>query len=127
MPELPEVQTIADDLDSRVSGRKITSVWYDWPRAIKYPKSAKDFKRQVGGARILRVERRGKYIVFKLDAGRSMMVHPKMTGHFLVGRWRIPSGGKRQKVQSLTSGALQHKVNSHIHFIFNLDNGNMLA
>ena len=62
MPELPEVQTIADDLNDRVSGKRIVGLWYDWKKAIKFPLSVKKFKRQITGALILRVGRKGKYV-----------------------------------------------------------------
>ena len=35
MPELPEVQTIVDDLKKKIVGLEITHVWFDWERHIK--------------------------------------------------------------------------------------------
>ena len=37
MPELPEVQTVVDDLKKKVVGRKITGLWFDWPKMLKDP------------------------------------------------------------------------------------------
>ena len=48
MPELPEVQTIVDDLNKKIIGRRITGVWFDAPKLIKKPKS-KDFEKEIKG------------------------------------------------------------------------------
>ncbi len=34
MPELPEVQTIVNDLNKKVAGRKIAGIWFDWPKML---------------------------------------------------------------------------------------------
>lgn len=107
MPELPEVQTIADDLNKRVKGRRIIDVWLDWPKMVKYPSSSKAFKKLIKGSKIKKVERRAKYIKFYLDDDKLMMVHLKMTGHFLL----------------MSKG----KTNKYIHLVFDLDNGKILA
>lgn len=105
MPELPEVQTIVNDLKREIVGRRILSVWVDWPRHIKYP-SLKEFKRNIRGAKILGVTRRAKNIIILLDKDRILLIHPKMTGHLLV------------------AGKIKNK---HIHLIFHLDKGVTLA
>jgi len=88
MPELPEVQTIASDLDDIVGGLKIELA------AVAYPKIvAGDSARFVDllrGARIEKVERFGKWIRFRLDGPsgvEALLVHLKMTGQFHLGPW----------------------------------------
>ncbi|MFN7088898.1 MAG: DNA-formamidopyrimidine glycosylase family protein, partial [Candidatus Paceibacteria bacterium] len=61
MPELPEVQTIVDDLNKTVKGLKITGFWTDWKRLIKEPKY-EFFEKQIKGREILGARRRAKYI-----------------------------------------------------------------
>jgi formamidopyrimidine-DNA glycosylase len=52
-----------------------------------------------------------------------MLIHQKMTGHLLYGRWSVVG----EKLKSLIKGAMQEKVNDYIHFILYFDNGWQLA
>jgi formamidopyrimidine-DNA glycosylase len=122
MPELPEVQTVVDDLNKKIIGRKITGVWFDAPKIIKKPKS-KDFEYNIKGAKIESVARRAKNILISLSGNRLLLIHQKMTGHMLVGKWQKTKSGW----QSLLGGHFDEKVNDYIHLIFFLDNGQMLA
>ena len=75
MPELPEVETIARGLDSRVAGDVIESVWLGGkPEPLK--SSAKEIAAVLERARIAKVRRVGKHIVFDLE--------------------RVPRNGKRK-------------------------------
>lgn len=122
MPELPEVQTIADDLNRKVSGRRITGFWTDWPKVVKLP-SAKKLADEIKGARIERIERIGKNIIFYLNKNRLLLVHQKMTGHLMVGKWAL----KSDKMESLLPGPQKERVNQYIHALFYLDDGWMIA
>src|SRR5215472_10240485 len=88
MPELPEVETIANGLQKRVSGELIDSVWLgSKPEPLKSP--AKEIARVLEGARVEKVRRVGKHIVFDLVAARGAarrqwIVHLGMTGRMLV-------------------------------------------
>lgn len=79
MPELPEVETYRRDMERLVGGRTITRVFVDWPRQVAAPSPAK-FKREIAGRKIVSVGRRGKYLIFGLTGGYSMIVHLRMTG-----------------------------------------------
>ncbi len=113
MPELPEVQTTVNDLNKKIKGLIITGVWTDWPKYFSAkggPASGwRLFKKTVRGKKILKIWRIGKNIIFDLSGGKVMLIHQKMTGHLLVGKWRI------------------EKVNSYIHVVFFLSNGERLA
>jgi formamidopyrimidine-DNA glycosylase len=66
VPELPEVETIARGLASRVSGDTIDSVWIgSRPQPLKSP--AVTIAATLEGRRIVRVHRAGKHIVFDLE------------------------------------------------------------
>ena len=66
MPELPEVETIARGLATRVSGDVIESIWLgDKPEPLK--SSALDIAATLEHSRIVAVRRVGKHIVFDLD------------------------------------------------------------
>lgn len=123
MPELPEVQTIADDLNKRIVGRTIVGVWYNWPKTIKSPK-ASQLGKQIKGSKILRVSRRAKNVLIYLNGNKLLLIHQKMTGHLLVGKWEIK---KAKTAIPADRGPLGEKVNSYIHLIFYLDNGRMLG
>ena len=87
MPELPEVETIANGLNKRVAGDAIESVWVgSKPEPLK--SSASEIVRALEGSRIERVHRVGKHIVFSLIGKDGQMgefiVHLGMTGRLLV-------------------------------------------
>jgi len=127
MPELPEVETIVRDLRKKIIGRKIISVWFDAPKLIKKPKIA-IFEKEIKGLKIEDVRRRAKNILIYLNPEKILLVHQKMTGHLLYGKWAIKKiGNHKSKTQSLIAGAMQEKVNDYIHLIFYLDNGWQLA
>ena len=68
MPELPEVETIARGLNSRVAGDVIESVWLgSKPEPLKSP--AKEIAAALESKRIAGVRRVGKHIVFDLENG----------------------------------------------------------
>ncbi|UCD80702.1 MAG: DNA-formamidopyrimidine glycosylase [Desulfobacterales bacterium] len=80
MPELPEVQTIVDDLNAAaLIGIPISAARVFWPRTIAEP-SAKLFCQQVRGQQFDAIGRRGKFIVFKFSSGSSLLLHLRMSG-----------------------------------------------
>ena len=89
MPELPEVETIAQDLRPQLAGRRIESVQLTRDpairkRLVRYPNATR-FLRSLRGRTIRSVERRGKYLVMPLDKdGERLVVHLGMTGHLRV-------------------------------------------
>ncbi|MBB5020705.1 bifunctional DNA-formamidopyrimidine glycosylase/DNA-(apurinic or apyrimidinic site) lyase [Desulfurispira natronophila] len=82
MPELPEVQTLVDDLRaSSLIGQTIKDVQVRWPRIVAEP-TLELFCRQLAGQRVSDIQRRAKYLVFSLGSGQSLLVHLRMTGKF---------------------------------------------
>jgi formamidopyrimidine-DNA glycosylase len=68
MPELPEVETIARGLSTRVTGDVIESVWLgSKPEILKSP--ASEIAATLESKRIAGVRRLGKHIVFDLESG----------------------------------------------------------
>ncbi len=122
MPELPEVQTIVNGLNKKIVGRKITGVWFDAPKIIKKPK-AQNLEKEIKGLKIEKIFRRGKNILIYFSKDYLLLIHQKMTGHLLYGKWGIVN----RKTASLIKGSLGEKVNGYIHLIFYLDNGWQLA
>jgi len=122
MPELPEVETIVNDLKKIVIGKKITDVWVDTPKLVKRP-DIKIFAQQIKGLKIKNIYRRGKNIIFDLSNNYSLLIHQKLTGHLLYGKWAI----KGKKVIPLSDGRLSEPVNNYIHLLLFLNNGYELA
>ncbi len=89
MPELPEVETIKNDLVAAgLRGRKIKSVDIFWHRTLAIP-SAEQFKKQTVGSKIINISRRGKYLILKLALHGSwsvargtsfLIMHLRMSG-----------------------------------------------
>lgn len=127
MPELPEVETISKYLNRKIPGLKIRDFWTDWSKAIKLPKKVEDFKKEIIGREVLKVYRKGKNILFDLSGGKMLLVHQKMTGHFLIGQWKIEKQGRKEVVVPMNDGFLREKVNNYIHDIFYLSDGSQLA
>ncbi|ADU65943.1 bifunctional DNA-formamidopyrimidine glycosylase/DNA-(apurinic or apyrimidinic site) lyase [Desulfurispirillum indicum] len=82
MPELPEVQTLVDDLCHRaLVGQTISDVQVTWPRSIASHTPA-DFRHQLTGQTLTAIRRRAKYLVMELSSGWGLLVHLRMTGKF---------------------------------------------
>ena len=89
MPELPETETIARDLDGEIRGRRITDVLVTRADVLREV-SAADFPKLLTGATVLRSWRRAKLIVLDLDSGNRLVVQPRFTGALLLSRGPLP-------------------------------------
>jgi len=112
MPELPEVETIARGLNRRVAGDVVESVWLgEKPEPLKSP--AKEIAEVLERARIAKVRRVGKHIVFDLERpsrnGRKpsrgqWIVHLGMTGRLLIATPEIEMAKHTHAILRLASG-----------------------
>ena len=113
MPELPEVETIARGLNSRVAGDVIDSVWLgSKPEPLKSP--PQEIASVLEGSRIARVRRVGKHIVFDLErknrkqrgfaAHGQWIVHLGMTGRLLIAAADAEALKHTHAVLKLASG-----------------------
>ena len=82
MPELPEVETVRRGLVKLVKGFTITSAHDLHPRALK-PESIAPL-RSINGAKIIDLNRRGKFLWFVLDRPQVLVAHLGMSGQFLI-------------------------------------------
>jgi len=109
MPELPEVETVANGVHDRVHGQTIERVWTSGkPQTFKSPEA--EIAEALTGARIDRVRRVGKTIVVSLGGKRAnseFLVHLGMTGRLLVSAPAV-------------------EVPKHTHAILTLSGGNEL-
>lgn len=132
MPELPEVQTTVDGINSTVKDLIITDVWTDFnsphkmfANTIKNPEYFKKFKKALLEKKILRAERRAKNILIHTD-GPTVLIHMKMTGHVMYGSYTY---NKKNNSWSPATGqpALADPFNRFIHLVFSFNNGKHLA
>ncbi|HUH98606.1 MAG TPA: bifunctional DNA-formamidopyrimidine glycosylase/DNA-(apurinic or apyrimidinic site) lyase [Anaerolineales bacterium] len=87
MPELPEVETIARMLRPQLIGRKIVRADVRWARTVAMP-SARKFKEQVRGQKVVGVSRRAKFLNIQLQA-YNLLIHLRMSGDLLVRHGKI--------------------------------------
>jgi formamidopyrimidine-DNA glycosylase len=110
MPELPEVETVANGVHTRIHGQTIRSVWTsNKPQTFK--SSPDEIAEVLTGSRIDRVHRVGKTIVIDLTRSRGrakqpaqFLVHLGMTGRLLVATPDTPVPSHTHAILSLSSG-----------------------
>ena len=85
MPELPETETIARDLDAEIAGRTIERVTVTKDDVLREVDAA-ELSRRVVGATITRCWRRAKLVVLDLSTGDRIVVQPRFTGALLLSR-----------------------------------------
>lgn len=102
LPELPEVEVVRSGLDALIRNRQIRQVRLH-RRALRYPLPA-GMAEHLQGRTVLAVERRGKYLLFRLDGPEILAWHLGMTGQFHVLAAADPPG-------------------RHEHIVFILDGG----
>ena len=110
MPELPEVETIVNDLRPSLKGRCFTDVSIFWPQMVLQP-SAEELRRRLPGQTIKEIVRRGKYLIFRLASGEALILHLRMTGSLLLKR----------------KGDKHLMPSPYVTAIFRLDNGTELV
>jgi len=118
MPELPEVETIARDLDRAISGRRIAGAKLFWPKTfdVRGPSL-----RSLRGDRITRVHRIGKFVVMDLESGRHIAVHLRMTGQLIA----LANGSGRK---AATDGAPRAPSDAkHTRLLLRFEDGGTLA
>ncbi len=81
MPELPEVETVRASLATLLTGRTLERVEIRDGRLTR-PLPPEEVAAELEGERVASVERRGKYLMLRLESGRVLLVHLRMTGGF---------------------------------------------
>jgi formamidopyrimidine-DNA glycosylase len=89
MPELPETETIARDLDREIRRRAVTEVIVRRPDVLRGVDAAELAARTVGEA-IDRAWRRAKLVVLDLSSGDRIVVQPRFTGALLLSLGPLP-------------------------------------
>ena len=103
MPELPEVETVKRGLSPFLAGRKIVRVEKARPD-LRWPIPG-SLEHVLTGTRVLKLERRGKYILWYTQDGMVMILHLGMSGRVLITK-NLPKA-----------------KNAHDHLIFETEDG----
>ena len=101
MPELPEVQTVLDTLQTKIKDRKIVNIKILYKPIVECEDSV--FKKVLIGQSFRSFKRRGKYLLFEMD-DITLVSHLRMEGKYFVVDKSFP-------------------LSKHDHVIFYLDNG----
>ncbi|MBY0122799.1 bifunctional DNA-formamidopyrimidine glycosylase/DNA-(apurinic or apyrimidinic site) lyase [Bacillus sp. S/N-304-OC-R1] len=84
MPELPEMETYKSMLQQFVSGKMVTEVAINREKSINIP--VEQFSNQVKNQKVAAIERRAKYLIFKLQNGQCLLLHLMLGGRMFFGR-----------------------------------------
>jgi formamidopyrimidine-DNA glycosylase len=107
MPELPEVELVANSLNKLVSNRQIVAAELLRERLAPFD-SPEEFARKLKNSRINSVHRRGKHVLFDLDSNLTLITHLRMSGRFML----LPP---------------ERELPKHTHAIFYLEDETRLA
>ncbi len=125
MPELPEVQTVVNQLQQIIISKVIKSVEINVPQLVDA--QSKKNSAFLEGARIKGIRRVGKNIVIECEDKKgkqvSIAIHLKMTGHLLVGKWKKKNGAW----VSQNTDTRAEKVNSYIRVMIHCTDGTMVG
>jgi formamidopyrimidine-DNA glycosylase len=116
MPELPEVETVRSGLEPVLTGRRFVRVEQRRPD-LRFPLPER-FAERLTGRRVLRLDRRAKYILVHLDRDEVLAVHLGMTGRLIV------SNGGAERDLTLGQYVYEHgKDAKHDHLVFTMSGG----
>ena len=108
MPELPEVETVANGVHERIAGERIEAVWFS-QKPEPFKTSPAVLAEALTGQTVARVRRVGKHIVADLtDAAGTLaaewIIHLGMTGRLLVSEATVPLPPHTHAQLTLSSG-----------------------
>jgi len=142
MPELPEVTTTVNGLQKVLPGLCFVDIWQDISKKnqtikqFKYTfKDEKFFnkaRKEIIGKKVINVQRRAKNILINISGGYTILIHLKMTGHLLFGKYKKIVSSKQKGKREIrwvpeNDGPLNDPSNRFIHVVFSLSNGKYLA
>ncbi|MEO6446494.1 MAG: bifunctional DNA-formamidopyrimidine glycosylase/DNA-(apurinic or apyrimidinic site) lyase [Gemmatimonadaceae bacterium] len=111
MPELPEVETIARELDSRLAGRTISETHVLRPDVLRET-TAGALVNACSGVSIRSVHRRAKSVVIELATDHFVLIQPRFTGAVIVDAPGLPAADSAYTVvhwQLSEGGAFRYR------------------
>jgi formamidopyrimidine-DNA glycosylase len=93
MPELPEVQTVVNDLIAkRLIGKSVIGAEVYWHKIIANWKPS-EFAEKIISQTVINIRRRAKYIIMDFKSGLHLLIHLRMSGRLYL----VPTSAKRNK------------------------------
>ncbi|HZP29080.1 MAG TPA: bifunctional DNA-formamidopyrimidine glycosylase/DNA-(apurinic or apyrimidinic site) lyase [Acidimicrobiia bacterium] len=80
---MPEVEVVRRDLEREIVGKKVKDVEVDGMRSVRRHRTRKQFADRLVGRTFTGVDRRGKYLLCRLDDANVLVVHLGMSGQLL--------------------------------------------
>lgn len=137
MPELPEVTTTVNGLKRVLPKLVIKDVWTDLAKSkvsrpdfkhtIKSLAFFNQFKKLVTDSKVTSVERRAKNILIHLSNKQTIIIHMKMTGHLIFGKYVYNKSKDTWTPAKDEREALHDPYNRFVHFVFTFNNNKQLA
>lgn len=106
MPEMPEVETVRRGLMRIAAGRQIKGIDVNYGKTIE--NDVEEFRQALIGQTIERIDRRGKYLLFRFSNDLTMVSHLRMEGSY----FNQPTSAE---------------VDKHTHVIFHFTDGTDLC
>lgn len=139
MPELPEVETVVNELNTKLKNRKINTVVINAPKIISIgPKTVSNrreastqnvqyFISSLQGQKVISVTRRAKILIFSFSNALTMLVHLKMTGQFIFeDKAQKKITGSKYRMLNKLHAPLVQLPGKHTHVVFEFTDGSTL-
>ena len=114
MPELPEVETVRRGLEGPLVGRVLARVEQRRPD-LRWPLPER-FAERLQGRRVIRLDRRAKFILAHLDDGQVWMTHLGMSGRMCVSPGIAPPPGPHDHLTFRTDAGITITFQDHRRF-----------
>ena len=116
MPELPEVETVRLGLAGALEGERLVRV--EARRSdLRFP-LPRGFERILSGRKVTAVERRGKFLLIRLDGELTVIAHLGMSGRFRIFTAPPPALERHDHVIFETDGGVTVRFNDPRRFGF---------
>lgn len=139
MPELPEVQTVVNELNRKLRGRKIKRVVVHAAKLVSIgpntvsnvrdveQKTVNQFAKLLTGRKFVSVRRRGKMLIFDVDGPLTLLAHLKMTGQFIFEDKALRKRtGSQYRLLNKVTAPLVKLPSKHTHVVFYFTDGSTL-
>ena len=80
------------------------------------------FRKEITGKKIINVERRAKNILINIEGGHTILIHLKMTGHIIYGKYVYNKNENKWYPDKSERSALFDPYNRFVHVVFSLSN-----
>lgn len=139
MPELPEVQTVVNELNRKLRGRKIKRVAVHAAKLVSVgpntvsnvrdveQKTVNQFVKLLTGRKFASVRRRGKMLIFDVDGPLTLLAHLKMTGQFIFeDKVLAKKTESKYRLLNKLNAPLVKLPSKHTHVVFYFTDGSTL-